>query len=155
MGPSTRTRLDVADSAPSGASVLVVGGGTTGRGIAENLAASDAAVTFVDGSATDEPASGATDGVQTLAHRVVDAAGIRAIHDAVGDVDAVVAAGPDSHALLVGHLARRELDPSAVVAIVDDPWHRCAFDGLDLETVVTTEVLARRVQERLLTTISV
>lgn len=146
-GP-TRTKRDVDTATSSPANVLVVGGGALGKGIAASLAAGEAAVTFVD-----EDAGEGTDGVATLSRRVTDAAGLGAVREAVGDVDAVVAAGPDSRALLVGHLSQLELDDATVVAVVDDPWRRRAFDGLDVEPVVAAEVLADAVRERLPATV--
>jgi len=124
---------------------LVVGGGRTGLGLASELVAAGRRVTFVG----ETGAANLGESVQVDATRIVDPTSLREVLAAVDEVAAVVAVGPDSEALLVAHLARRELPTVPIVAVVDDPFRRRAFEGLDVGTVSTSTLLAGALRGRL------
>lgn len=119
--------------------VSVLGGGQTGRRLAEDLAAHSTAgdIRFVDDS---EPAV-----------ERADANGVRATHTPVTDAEsAVVEAATDAEiAVLVGdndgmnlllaqRLRLRDADLDLVV-LVNDPRNREAFGALDVETVCVAQ----------------
>lgn len=130
---------------PGRVTTLVVGGGRPGLALAVELADGDRSVTFVGEDAGD----GADETIQVLPRRVSDAGSLRDVLDVVDDVAAVIAVGTDSEALLVAHLARLELDDVPIVALVDEPWRRCAFDGIEVEALSTSTLLADSVRDRL------
>jgi Trk K+ transport system NAD-binding subunit len=139
-----RTAHDGDSGTASDETTLVVGGGRLGWGVATALSDHARSVAFVD-----EDAIEATDaGVDVISRRVQDAGSFRDVLASVGDVGAVVAVGPDSEALLVAHLARLELEEASVFALVDDPERQRAFDGLEVESISTSTLLAAAIRER-------
>lgn len=130
---------------PAGATTLVVGGGPTGRGMADTLAGTGRPVAFVDEDAVDH----GEDEFEVLAERVTDPPSFRAVLDEVGDVGSVVVVGPDSEALLVTVLAKRELREVPILAVVSDPQRRSAFENLGVESLDLAAVLATAIREEL------
>lgn len=145
----TRKRRIVREADPRAASsvdLVVLGDGRRALALADGLVGSVGSITLVGDDATPgRPA----DGVETLPGPVENAADVRAIEDAVGPVDAVVATGSDSQALFAGYLARRELDPDVVIATVEDPERDAAFRGIGIERLDVASLLADRVRARL------
>lgn len=138
-------REDEPQSAGS-TTLVVLGGGSRARGLAESLAGSVGPVTMVG----DDVGPDCTDGdFDRLDHPINHATEVNAIEDSVGSVDAVVAVGTDSEALLAGYLARRELDPNVVIATVDDPDRKAAFSATGVEPLDVSALLADRIRERL------
>lgn len=130
---------------PPGAKTLVVGGGPTGRGMADTLAGTGRSVAFVDEDAVDH----GEDEVEVLSERVTDPPSFQAVLDEVGEVGSVVVVGPDSEALLVTLLAQRQLRSVPIVAVVDDPRRQCAFEALGVESLDLAALLATAVREEL------
>lgn len=132
--------------AASTTSVVVFGAGRQSTALAESLAGSIDSVTLVGPDA--DPDRTAED-VDVVSRATTNAAEVQAIAATVGSVDAVVATGSDSEALLAGYLARMELDPSVVIATVSDPTRGAAFQDTGIERIDVPEVLAEHVRERL------
>jgi Trk K+ transport system NAD-binding subunit len=117
--------------------VPIFGGGVTGLEIAAELAARGQNVTLIDDAATASRAR--TVGV--TAHDVV---GDRA-ESAVGQTAAtvVVATSSDARNLMLGVKAPRLFGTDRVVALVNDPDRREAFEAANIETVCVSEALTR------------
>ncbi len=126
--------------------LVVLGGGRQGRALAESLVDSVDTVTLV---CTDTDPERAPEGVDVLPERVASATDVTAIEDVAGPVDAVVATGTDSEALLAGYLARRELDPDIVIATMTDPARDAAFSATGIERLDVSTVLADHIRSRL------
>jgi Trk K+ transport system NAD-binding subunit len=126
--------------------LVVLGGGSRARGLAESLAVSVGPVTMVGDDEGPERTDGEFD---RLDHPINQASDVNAIGDSVGPVDVVVAVGTDSEALLAGYLARRELDPNVVIATVDDPDRQAAFSATGVEPLDVSALLADRIRSRL------
>jgi Trk K+ transport system NAD-binding subunit len=131
---------------PVGATTLVVGGGPTGRGMADTLAGTGRPVAFVDEDAVDR---GEEEKVEVLSERVTDPPSLRAVLDEVGEVGSVVVVGPDSEALLVTVLAKRELREVPILAVVSDPQRRSAFEDLGVESLDLAALLGTAIREEL------
>ncbi|WP_380677991.1 NAD-binding protein [Salinigranum sp. GCM10025319] len=104
--------------------VVIVGGGQTGRRLAEQLAA-DRSVHHADESATAlaRPRGYETSHVQD----VTSTTALTAIGVTADDV-AIVLAGRDSRTLLVTQLLRTTFDVERIYAVLVDPRNRDAFD---------------------------
>lgn len=145
----TENRRIVRDADPQAASsidLVVLGDGRRALALADGLVGSVGSITLVG---DDDTAGRSTDGIETLPGPVENAADLRAIEDAIGPVDAVVATGTDSQALFAGYLARRELDPDVVIATVSDPDRDAAFSGTGIERLDVSALIAERVRTRL------
>jgi Trk K+ transport system NAD-binding subunit len=140
---STRTGEDRSGAAGT---TLVFGGGTVGRCLADALAAGGHRVTFVDAGAD---VGRGSDAVEVIARDLVDAGAVGRLLADVGPVEAAVVVGPDSETFLLAHALRRKLSGTPIVATVDHPGRRCAFDGLDVDSLETGRVLAAAVTDRL------
>lgn len=126
--------------------LVVFGSDRRARVLAESVVGSVASVTLVHSDADPDRSA---DEVDVLDGAVTNAAEVRAIGEAVGPIDAVVAVGPDSEALLAGYLARLELDPDVVIATVNDPGREPAFANTGVERLNVADVLADRIRMRL------
>jgi Trk K+ transport system NAD-binding subunit len=116
--------------------VLVLGGGATGLEIATGLAARGQDVTLVD-----EVANSRT-------RTVGEAAGDVSITTAASvdeqTAETVVVATPsDARNLLLGVKAPRLFGADRVVALLNDPERREAFEAADIETICVSAALTR------------
>lgn len=127
------------DALPNLRHLLIVGGGPVGLSTAEYLADSVEQVTFAGN--VSEARAGET-AVPVVSRAPDDAADVRAIRDAVADVDVVVAVGGDIRTFFLGHLCNQEFDPAVTVATINDPSGRDAFIAAGVEPVPVPELLA-------------
>ena len=104
--------------------VVIVGGGQTGRRLAERLAA-DGSVHHVDESAT---AVARPRGYETSHVPDVTSTTALATTGVTADDVAIVLAGRDSRTLLVTQLLRTAFDVERIYAVLVDPRNRDAFD---------------------------
>ncbi|MFC7176357.1 NAD-binding protein [Halosegnis marinus] len=120
---------------------LVLGGGPLGLALAAALAERDPSVAFVDGAAmaTRARAAGLT------AHESTLETAASAVDAPVETV--VVATDSDARNLLLAAAAPRELGADTVVALLNDPDRRAAFDDAGIETVCVSEAVARATAE--------
>jgi len=124
--------------------VLVIGGDRFGLAAAEYLAEGARSVTLVSET---EPTDVA-DEVTLIQRTLLDANDVRALASEVADIDLVVVVGSDSEALLLGYLARRELDPHDVVAGISNPTNEPAFEGTGVDLIDMPRLLAERTRDR-------
>lgn len=115
---------------------LVLGGGATGLEVASELAARGRSVTLVDEATTVGRARRA--GVD--AHESALDTAKRAVDRTAATV--VVATGSDARNLLLAAAAPRSFDAERVVALVNDPRNRPAFDDAGVETVCVSRSVA-------------
>lgn len=133
-------------SAARATNLVVLGTGRRAQAVAANLTDCVDSVTLVGRDADD---GRVPEGLDAVAGSITNAAEVRALGDAEGPVDAVVAVGPDSEALLAGYLARRELDPETVIATVNDPDRGAAFENTGVEPLDVSALLADHIRARL------
>lgn len=118
--------------------ILVLGGGPVGRALAARLQANDRTVAFVDDDdRTLERARG--DGLDAYESTLESAT-------TPFDLSArttVVATASDARNLLLAGGAPGAFETDRVVALLNDPHNRPAFDDADVETVHVPETLAR------------
>lgn len=117
--------------------VLVLGGGATGREIATELAARGQDVTLVDEVVT---TSGEPSPDVTIQEKVLDTT---AAVDGQTAATVVVATGCDARNLMLGVKAPRLFGAERVVALVNDPERREAFETADIETICVSAALTR------------
>lgn len=142
MNRTRRKADDELDGA--GQNLLVIGGDHFGLAVAEYLTEGAQSVTFVsENRPTDIP-----DGVKSIHRRISDANDIRSLGSEVADIDLVVIVGSDSQALLLGYLARRELDPRNVVTDVSNPANDPAFEGTGVDRIDMPRLLAEQIRDR-------
>lgn len=125
--------------------MLVAGGEHVGELLTEQLDARGERVVYIDGKAAS--VERALDGGLTAIE--ADLTDRQAFEDAeLDDIStAFVASSSDSGNLLIAQLLAARLDLDRIVVRVNDPRNRSAFDGLDVETVSTTNVLAAALAE--------
>jgi Trk K+ transport system NAD-binding subunit len=116
---------------------LVLGGGPIGLELATELAARNRPVTFVGG----EPMASRARSAGLTVHE-------SALETAIPPVDrsastVVVATPSDARNLLLAAAAPRVFDADRVVALVNDPDRRAAFDDAGVETVCVSRAVAR------------
>ena len=141
MDATRRNPRDNPDKAVQ--NVLVIDGGHFGLAVAEYLTEGARSVTLV--SETDP--TGVADGVKLIQRTLSDANDVRALASEVTDIDTVVVVvGSDSEALLLGYLARRELDPRDVVAGISNPANEPAFEGTGVDIIDVPRLLAERIR---------
>lgn len=114
--------VDPAESDPG--RVVIVGGGQTGRRLAERLAA-DGPVHHVDENAT---ALARSRGYETSHVPDVTSTTALAATGVTGDDVVIVLTARDSRTLLVTQLLRTTFGVERVVAVLGDPRNRDAFD---------------------------
>lgn len=121
--------------------VYVVGQNPLGRAVASQLAARGTAVTHFDRSVLKDPPPGhATEPVDPGADGPVSAAST--------DPAVTLVVGPtDSQNLLLTQHVRAQFDTGTVVVVVNDPECAVAFEGLGVETIETSQVLADALTE--------
>ena len=121
---------------------LVLGGGTTGVAVAEYLLRDNDHVLFLD---SDPDAIESADELGVTAEAVEITSG-RALEAGLPDEYAVglaiVAAEPDSTALLLGQLAKTKLAVGSVLALVTDPQNGAEFETAGMIPVCRTTALA-------------
>jgi len=142
MNTTRRNPRDDSDKLPQ--NVLVIGGNHLGLAVAENLAGGARSVTVV----SDTQPSDIADGVRPVHRKVSDANDVRALASEITDVDLVVVVGSDSEALLLGYLARRELDPRDVVTGISNPTNGSAFEGTGVDYIDMPRLLAKQIRDR-------
>lgn len=123
---------------------LVIGGNRFGLAVAEGLTEDAESVTLV----TDDPTVTGGDGIESIQRDITGMRDVKSIASEVDDVDLVVVVGADEQALLSGYLARLELDPSMVIAGLDDPTNDPAFQGTGIDRINVPALLAERIRER-------
>lgn len=126
--------------------VLVVGGGAIGWGAASHFADRVDEVTFV-GDVSDMKREESV--VSFHPRTPTTAADIRTVRDTIGDVDVVVAVGEDSRSLFLAYLCKREFMPTLTLAVLNDTRRQDAFEGIGVEPVLLSELLADRVSNYL------
>lgn len=142
MNTTRRTPRDEPDD--TARNVLVIGGNHFGRAVAEYLTEGAQSVTFVS---EDRPIH--VEGEVTPIHRdLSDASDVRALASELRDIDLVVIVGSDSKALLLGYLARRELDPRTVVAGISNPANDPAFQDTGVDRIDIPRLIADRIRDR-------
>ena len=129
---------------PGGAArdVLVIGGSHFGLAVAEYFTAGARSMTL---ASEPEPVD-ITDGSRLIRRTPPDASGIRTLASAITDMDLVV--GSDSEALLPEYVARREFDPSDVVAGISDPANGPAFERTGVDLVDMPRLLVEQIRDR-------
>lgn len=133
---------DTPDETPR--NVLVIGGSHFGLTVAEYLTEGTRSVTFV----SDDPLTDAANDVKAIHRELSDANDVRALASEVAEVDLVVIVGSDSEALLLGHLARRELGPRDIVAGISNPANDSAFEGTGVDRIDMPRLLAEKICDR-------
>jgi Trk K+ transport system NAD-binding subunit len=121
---------------------FVVGGGPTGRVVAERLTARGESVTFVDRGSLSDPPPGHD--VRRVDSFDVDALRTAGLEDAA---TVVVLSGDDACNLMVAQHARSRFGADRVVVAVNDPEKRSAFDALGVETLDATAAIGNTVTE--------
>ena len=116
---------------------LVLGGGPIGLEFATELAAQNQPVVIVDGEPT---VSRAREAGLTAHESTLETATLPADRSAS---TVVVATASDARNLLLATAARRAFDADRVVALVNDPDRRAAFDDAGIETVCVSRAVAR------------
>ncbi|WP_327050460.1 NAD-binding protein [Halomicrococcus gelatinilyticus] len=116
---------------------LVLGGGPIGLEFATELAAQNQPVAIVDGEPT---VSRAREAGLTAHESTLETATLPADRSAS---TVVVATASDARNLLLATAARRASDADRVVALVNDPDRRAAFDDAGIETVCVSRTVAR------------
>lgn len=139
--PPMKQLLDNSDGGSPAQHVLVVGGGRTGLAVAEALGSESTWVTFA-GALDDRVESD----LRTIRRPIQSETALSTVLETLGEVDAIVAAGPDSHALLISELTLLEHPDCLAVALVDDPALRVAFEDLEVELIETPRILAREIR---------
>jgi Trk K+ transport system NAD-binding subunit len=143
MNTTRRKARDEPDE--SAQNVLVVGGSHFGLAVAEYLTEGAQSVTFV----SEEQPSHVPDGVTSIHRKISDANDVRSLASEITDIDlVVVVGGPDSQALLLGYLARRELDPPDVVTNLSNPTNDPAFEGTGVDRIDMPRLLAEQIRDR-------
>lgn len=117
--------------------VLVLGGGATGLAVASELTVRGQTVALVDDAATVDRAR--ETGV-TAHESALDTATLAVDRTAA---TVVVATPCDARNLLLGATAPRAFGADRVVALVNDPTRREAFDAAGIETVCVPQSVAR------------
>jgi Trk K+ transport system NAD-binding subunit len=116
---------------------LVLGGGPTGLEIATELTVQNRSVAFADAesSASRAREAGLTTHESTLetAKPSIDCSA----------VTVVVATSCDARNLLLATAAPHAFDADRVIALVNDPDRRAAFDDAGIETICVSETVAR------------
>lgn len=124
--------------------VLVLGGAQFGLAVAEYLTGDGQSVTFV----SEAFPTAAPDEV-TLIHRPLTGANdFRELASELAAIDLVVVVAADAEALLLGYLARRELDPRDVVVGISDPSNEPLFDGTGVDRIDIPRLLAADILDR-------
>ncbi|WP_255198339.1 NAD-binding protein [Halorarius litoreus] len=121
--------------------ILVLGGGATGLEVAGELAADGQSVALVDEAATVERAR--KTGV--VAHESALDTSKLAVEQTAATV--VVATPSDARNLLLGATAPHAFGADRVVALVNDPDRREAFEDAGIETVCVSAAVARATTE--------
>jgi trk system potassium uptake protein TrkA len=116
---------------------LVLGGGPTGLEIATELAGQDQPVAFVDA----EPTATRAREAGLTAHESTLQTARPSVDCSAGTV--IVATQSDARNLLLATVAPRAFDADRVVALVNDPDRRVAFDDAGIETVCVSRSVAR------------
>lgn len=116
---------------------LVLGGGPLGLELATELAARDHSVAFVGDVATAERARGAG----LSADESTLATAVPSVDRTASTV--VVATDCDARNLLLAVAAPRAFGAERVVALVNDPERRTAFEDAGIETVCVSRIVAR------------
>lgn len=116
---------------------LILGGGTVGLELAAELAGRNQAVAIVDGESMTTRARD----TGLIAHQsTLETATPPGDHSA----ETVVVATPsDARNLLLAMSAPRVFDADRVVALVNDPQKRAAFEDAGIETVCVSQAVAR------------
>lgn len=141
---NTTRRKPPDDSDEADQNVLVIGGNHFGLAVAEYLTEDAQSVTFVS---EDQPTD-AADEVKSIKRKLSDANDVRSLAVEVTDIDVVLVVGSDSEALLLGYLARRELDPRVVVTGISNPANDSAFEGTGVDCIDLPRLLAEQVRDR-------
>jgi len=132
---------DIGTDSENDETVCVVGQNPLGRAVASQLASRGTPVTHFDQSVLkDPPPERATEPVVPGANSPTPA----------GSTDPAVTliVGPtDSRNLLLTQHVRAQFDTETVVAVVNDPECAVAFEGLGVETIETSQVLADALTE--------
>lgn len=124
--------------------LLVIGGNHFGLAVAEYLTEGAQSVTFV----SEDQLIDVADEVKAIHRKLSNANDVRSLASEVTDVDLVVVVGSDSEALLLGYLARRELDPRVVVAGISNPANDSAFEGTGVDRIELPRLLAEQIRDR-------
>jgi len=132
------------DSDKAARNVLVIGGNRFGLAVAEYLTEGARSVTFVSETKPTDVA----DGVKPIHRELSGANDVRTLASEITDIDLVVVIGSDSETLLLGYLARRELDPRNVVAGISNPANESAFEGTGVDHIDLPWLLAEQLRDR-------
>lgn len=127
---------------------LVLGGGPTGLEIATELAGQDQPVAFVDA----EPTATRAREAGLTAHESTLQTARPSVGCSAGTV--IVATQSDARNLLLATVAPRAFDADRVVALVNDPDRRVAFDDAGIETVCVSRAVARATTDAIAVEIS-
>lgn len=117
--------------------ILVLGGGPIGLELTTELAAQNQPVTFVDGG----PIAARAREAGLPAHESALDTATPSVKCSASTV--VAATDCDARNLLLAATAPRAFDAERVVALVNDPERRPAFDDAGIETVCVSRAVAR------------
>ena len=142
MNTTRHPRREYSDKATR--NVLVIGGDHFGLAVAEYLSEGAQSVMFV----SETRPTGVADDVEPLHRKLSNANDIRALVSEITEIDLVVVVGSDSEALLLGYLARRELDPRDVVVGISNPANEPAFEDTGVDLIDVPQLLAEQIRDR-------